>query len=147
MKIAIDVVDNSEKLVKKIESGIVPFAVCLSPTEKVSKRVKSYLDQYYCENIDKKGQRSYYCNFIDPYKCKGSGYGSVVFEDGRESAIRVCNLQPTPALKGKYVVCAHLANGQKFSSVDLTKKVRLKVAKIKKDLNPRQNDFNGSITR
>ena len=143
MKVAMKVVKSSE-LIAQIESGVVPFAVCTSSTEVISKRVQNYLDQYYCENIDQRGWKSYYCHIINAWKCKAMGYESIVFEDGKESKIKGYKLDSCLPLKGKKVVVTCLADGQKLPSTLLAKKVRLKVAETKKTLNLREEKTQNS---
>ena len=133
MNIFMKAIDLSQ-LDEYIERDSVPFAICVENEKNLSKLLLPYLEKYYDKVVDKKGMVCYYCNVINPYKCRSKGYNTITFEDGKIEKIEKFTLRRSKLLN-KFVVVSHLESGDKFDSINLTKKVRLKVEDIKKKIN------------
>ena len=124
-------VSESKSLDGYIDDQVVPFAVCVDPDFKLSKRQQSYLEKYYDKVVDRAGKATYYCNVINAWKCKDMGYSSIKFADGSEKTIRAYNLERNASVGGKYVVVPHFSRTDKINAVELTKMVRLDVERIR----------------
>lgn len=134
MKIQMQVADV-KTLDTYIDENTVPFAVCASTGENISKRQQRFLEKYYDRVVDKRGWVSFYCNIINAWKCRDMGYKAIEFPDGEEKKIQQYNLEKSESLNGKYVVVPYFKTGDKIDAVSLTKMIRLKVADMSKKLN------------
>ena len=134
MKLLVDEVIGSNGLDDYMGTDFLPMVVCV-PREGVSDSQQSFLNEYYEKVVDKKGLVSYYCNIINPWKCRNCNYESIVEDSGKEYEIRNFKLKKLDAVGGKYVVVMKCDEGQTMDAVKLVKKVRLKVERKKKQLN------------
>lgn len=134
MKIQMLVVD-SKTLDGYIDENIVPFAVCASSSSTISKRQQRFLEKYYDRVVDKRGWVSFYCNIINPWKCKDVGYKSIEFADGEEKRIQEYNLEHSDSVDGKYVVVPYFSTGEKIDAVSLVKMIRLQVSELLNKIN------------
>ena len=134
MKIQMQVTDV-KTLDHYIDESVVPFAVCVSQGQNVSKRQQRFLEKYYERVVDKRGWVNFYCNIINPWKCREMGYKSITLPSGEEKNIQRYNLERSASLNGKYVVVPYFKTGEKIDAVALTRMVRLKVADMSKKLN------------
>ena len=134
MKIQMQVVD-SKILDGYIDENVVPFAVCVSSSSTVSKRQQRFLEKYYDRVVDKRGWVSFYCNIINPWKCKDCGYSSIEFPDGEEKRIQEYNLEHSESVDGKYVVVPYFSTGEKIDAVSLVKIIRMQVVELANKLN------------
>ena len=117
-----------------IERDSVPFAICVSKEGVPSKLLLPYLEKYYDKVVDKKGRTTYYCNVINPFKCRGKGYDTITLADGKIEKIEKFTLRKHKALK-KFVVVSHLGSGEQMDSISLTKSVSLSILDTKKQVN------------
>lgn len=134
MKIQMIVID-SRVLDNYIDENIVPFAVCIPVGADLSKRQQRFLEKYYDRVVDKRGWVSFYCNIINAWKCKEMGYESIEFADGTEEKIQTYGLEKSRSLDYKYVVVPYFSQEEKMDSVELVKKIRLEVEKMKNKIN------------
>ena len=130
MKIKMEVVD-AKSLDNYINGKTVPFAVCVTSKETLSKRQQIFLEKYYDRVRDKRGMDSYYCNVINAWKCKGMGYESIEFPNGENKAIKAYNLEKNTSVDGRYVVTPYFSRTDKMNAIDLIKMVRLEIEKVK----------------
>ncbi len=137
MKIMMSVIESKD-LEKYINDGIVPFAVCPS-IEGISAKQRKVLEKYYNKVTDQRGIDSYYCNIIDPYKCRDNGYDSIEFANGNKK-IKGYSLEKNRQMGNKYVVTIYFGANDKTNALELTKKNRLKVANLKKKINNKNVD-------
>ena len=131
---AIDVKDLEEY----IEKDSVPFAICVSKNGVPSKLLLPYLEKYYDKVVDRKGRTTYYCNIINPFKCRDKGYDTITLSNGKIEKIEKFTLRKHKTLK-KFVVVSHLGSGAKLDAVSLTKTVSLNVQDVKKQVNGELN--------
>ena len=134
MLVAMKVVDVKE-LDDYIDENEVPFAVCTPPYGVTSNRQQRFLDKYYDKITDKKGQASYYCNIINAWKCRESGYKGIKFSDGKVEEIKNYSLEKNDTLRKGYVVTPNFKSGKKINALSLVKQIRLEVEKVKIKVN------------
>ena len=133
MKILMDVI-RARDLDDYIDSDIVPMAVCV-PQSGVSSSQQEFLDKYYDKVVDKRGWISYYCNVINPQKCRECGYESIMETNGKEEVIKDFGLKKIDSVGAKYVVAVIYDSGKTLTGLDLVKKVRLETEYMKKQVN------------
>lgn len=136
MNISMKAIDVNQ-LGEYIEKDCVPFAICVPKAGVPSKLLLPYLEKYYDKVVDRKGRTCYYCNVINPFKCRFKGYETITLENGKTEKIEKFTLRRSKALK-KFVVVSHLGSGTKMDAIALTKTVRLSVEDVKKKVNGEQ---------
>ena len=134
MKIQMIVVDL-RVLDNYIDEHVVPFAVWVPVGTDITKRQQRFLEKYYDRVVDKRGWVSFYCNIINAWKCKEMGYDSIEIADGSEEKIKAYGLEKCKSLDYKYVVVPYFSQEEKMDSVELVKKIRLEVEKLKNKIN------------
>lgn len=137
MKIKMTVIDF-KMIDGYIDARIVPFAVCIASGSEVSKKQQRFLEKYYDRIVDKRGWVSFYCNIINPWKCKDMGYESIEFSDGTVETIQSYALEENASVDDKYVVVQCFNKEKKFDSVSLVKLIRLDVEKMKNKINGKE---------
>lgn len=134
MKIKMTVVDF-KMIDGYIDARIVPFAVCVAAGSEITKKQQRFLEKYYDRIVDKRGWVSFYCNIINPWKCKDMGYESIEFSDGSVEEIKGYSLEENASVDDKYVVVQCFNKEKQFDSVSLVKLIRLDVEKMKNKIN------------
>ena len=134
MKVVMGVIDVKE-LDDYIDSNSVPFVVCTPPTGVTSNRQQRYLEKYYDKVVDRRGWVSYYCNIINAWKCRSSGFQSIQFPDGQVDQIKKYKLERNVKTNNRYLVVPQLTSGKKVDSLSLVKMIRMSTEKMKKQVN------------
>lgn len=108
-----------ETLQKCIEKNIVPFAICLTESDKRDKKIDKFIDQYYGITIDKRGYVCCVCNVILADKCRKGNYKSIRLKDKTVKKIKKFKPIKNEQLEGKVIVNITFDDGTTLNSIEL----------------------------
>ena len=108
-----------ESLAKCIDKNIVPFAVCISKSDKRNKEIDNFIDTYYGITIDKRGYACCICNVILADKCRNGNYKSIRLKDKSVKTIKEFKPVKNKQLDGKVIVDIIFSSKDKINSIEL----------------------------
>ena len=108
-----------DSLEKCIEKNVVPFAVCISKSDKRNKVIDEYIDTYYGVTIDKRGYACCICNVILADKCRQGNYKTIRLKDKTVKNIKEFKPVKNQQLDGKVIVDIVFDTSDKMNSIEL----------------------------
>lgn len=108
-----------DSLEKCIEKNVVPFAVCISKSDKRNKAIDEYIDTYYGVTIDKRGYACCICNVILADKCRQGNYKTIRLKDKTVKNIKEFKPVKNQQLDGKVIVDIVFDTKDKMNSIEL----------------------------